>query len=75
MISPQYVSSVQVGTGLSSVCPPQPAGQNPNGCPLPPEYEYLLTVDYYREEVATVVEELGLDKTCYHLLGHSWGQI
>ena len=32
-------------------------------------------MDYYTEEVATQVEELGLDKTGYHLLGHSWGQI
>jgi pimeloyl-ACP methyl ester carboxylesterase len=65
----------QVGTGESSICPPVEEGENPNGCPVDEAHSHLLTLWYYPEEVATLVEELGLAATGYHLLGHSWGTV
>ena len=63
----------QVGTGKSSICaPPSDPAANPNDCELT-GFEYLLELDYYREEVEALVGHLGL--AAYHLLGHSWGSI
>jgi len=69
----QVVFYDQVGTGQSSICaPPSDPAANPNDCELT-GFEYLLELDYYREEVEVLVGHLGLP--AYHLLGHSWGSI
>ena len=63
-----------MGTGLSSICKDVTEGENPNNCTVPEEKSYLLTLEYYPEEVAALVQELKLDSSGYHILGHSWGK-
>lgn len=36
---------------------------------------WTLTVDYYLEELADVVEYFGLPQKGYYVLGHSWGSV
>jgi len=65
----------QAGTGLSTVCPPGAPGSNPNDCLFTPDTSHLLTLEYYPEEVAALVTELDLERTGFHVFGHSWGTI
>jgi len=65
----------QVGTGRSTICPPVEEGENPNTCGVDEMHGYLLTLEYYPQEVAALVETLDLATTGYHVFGHSWGTI
>jgi len=37
------------------------------------EFQYLLTIEHYIEELRTLINHLDLDKV--HIMGHSWGTI
>jgi len=65
----------QVGTGRSSICPPDQEQENPNYCGVDEDHDYLLTLEYYPTEVEALVEALDLSTTGYHVFGHSWGTI
>jgi len=65
----------QVGTGRSTICPPVAEGENPNACGVDEMHSYLITLEYYPEEVSALVEVLGLAENGYHVFGHSWGTV